>query len=619
MAGGKGGSTSTTVEVPQYIEDAAKFNLRQAGALDQAGIAQIGYVPYYGADVAAFRPLQEASMQNLAGTAGAFGLATPAGGPMAGMPTAQTFAGGVRGYSSAPMFEEALDELGRRRPAQKALIDSFFIDPLSGQYTPITPVAPIEPVAPVAPTTPSAPSAPVVPPRPTITADPRPVTSVQDVIDARPTLPPSVLPPVVPAVGGTDPQVGDVIDNAVIQQQQNEVVVDAFDRFGDVMKDPTLTPEQVAAANPAFNPEIAIAAQDVPVTITTPTGEYTKPAGELTSTDFVAATGGEISTTATEPNMGGLPDFTGGTGGDVAETMEQYDLAGKSVAAAGVRNIGGSYAQSPAGSGELVETVYDPETGKSTIVGTEATPTAYDGSFEKSKAVADILKDQYGWSDDKLASQGYEGYGKPEEKTLIQTVTDPIVDLITPAPSDFETTYEAGVAAAGSDPVGMQVPTKKQKDFATTALADTSSVMPPIVPSSGDVDLPGNVITRTLNIGAGRRDDSSDTGYAGEADDGCVIATHAVSSGGFTPSMKREAVVWCMNVLHDKWWGEAIRRGYRHLGRKKIEQGKAHEHYAEFRDYIAFANGKKRTLKSAFNFTFRTAQFFAVGLVKKDA
>jgi hypothetical protein len=83
--------------------------------------------------------------------------------------------------------------------------------------------------------------------------------------------------------------------------------------------------------------------------------------------------------------------------------------------------------------------------------------------------------------------------------------------------------------------------------------------------------------------------------------------------------MKREAVVWCMNVLHDKWWGEAIRRGYRHLGRKKIEQGKAHEHYQEFRDYIAFANGKKRTLKGAINFTLRTAQFFAVGLIKKEA
>lgn len=83
--------------------------------------------------------------------------------------------------------------------------------------------------------------------------------------------------------------------------------------------------------------------------------------------------------------------------------------------------------------------------------------------------------------------------------------------------------------------------------------------------------------------------------------------------------MKREAVVWCMNALHGKWWGEAVRRGYRHLGTKKIRQGKAREHYGEFRRYVDFASGKRRTLRGAITFTLRTAQFFAVGLVKKDA
>ena len=41
-------------------------------------------------------------------------------------------------------------------------------------------------------------------------------------------------------------------------------------------------------------------------------------------------------------------------------------------------------------------------------------------------------------------------------------------------------------------------------------------------------------------------------------------------------------------------WGEAIRRGYRYCGTKKIEQGKAREHYDEFRRYIDFARGKIR-------------------------
>jgi hypothetical protein len=130
MSGGKGGSTSSTVEIPQYIEDAAKRNLARADT-----ISQIGYVPYYGADVAAFTPMQEAAFRNTAGTAGAFGLA---GGDMSqqditgGMPAPTTYAGGVRGYSSAPMFEQSMAELASRRPGQKALIDSLFIDPYSG-------------------------------------------------------------------------------------------------------------------------------------------------------------------------------------------------------------------------------------------------------------------------------------------------------------------------------------------------------------------------------------------------------------------------------------------------------------------------------------------------------
>ena len=129
MSGGKGGSTTSSVEIPEYIERAAQENLNRAQA-----IAQMGYVPYYGPDVAAFTPMQEAAMQNVASAAGAFGLATPTGASVTGMPTATEYAGGIRGYSSAPMFEQAQAELAARRPAQKSYIDSFFIDPVTGQY-----------------------------------------------------------------------------------------------------------------------------------------------------------------------------------------------------------------------------------------------------------------------------------------------------------------------------------------------------------------------------------------------------------------------------------------------------------------------------------------------------
>ena len=173
MSGGKGGSTTSSVEVPQYIEDAAKRNLLRA-----QDISQIGYTPYYGPDVAAFTPMQEASFAGTQELASAFGAPTAQGG-VSGMPEAQTFAGGIRGYSSAPLFEESLDEFGRRRPAQKAFIDSMFIDPVTGGYTPISPDAPVNvPVdaivggggtggggggVPFVPITPDVPFTPVVP------------------------------------------------------------------------------------------------------------------------------------------------------------------------------------------------------------------------------------------------------------------------------------------------------------------------------------------------------------------------------------------------------------------------------------------------------------------------
>ena len=131
MSGAKGGSQTTSVEVPEYIERAAQRNLNRADK-----ISKMGYVPYYGPDVAAFSPMQQSAFQNTADTASAFGMASPSSQQdiMGGMPAPTTYAGGVQGYSSAPMFEQAQDELARRRPAQKSYIDSFFIDPYSGSY-----------------------------------------------------------------------------------------------------------------------------------------------------------------------------------------------------------------------------------------------------------------------------------------------------------------------------------------------------------------------------------------------------------------------------------------------------------------------------------------------------
>ena len=118
--GGKGGSTSTEVSIPAWLEDAAKSGL--ARGTQAAGI---GYAPYIGPDVAASTPLQEAAMFNTGQAASAFGLA-PSPIPSAGMPEVQTFAGGMRGYSAFPLYEQAVNELKMRDPVQYAKLMTPF-------------------------------------------------------------------------------------------------------------------------------------------------------------------------------------------------------------------------------------------------------------------------------------------------------------------------------------------------------------------------------------------------------------------------------------------------------------------------------------------------------------
>lgn len=352
MSGGKGGSTSSTVTVPQYIEDAARANLARADE-----ISKIGYTPYYGPDVAAFTPMQQAAFQGTSDAASAFGLAGGGGTGVEGMPVPTTYAGGIQGYSSAPMFEQSMAELEARRPGQYAAINAPFIDPVTGAQ-PLTPYG----------------------------------------------------------AGGAD----------------------------------------------------AAAAADA--------------------------------------------GYAAGTGGS-SNSDDDFHL--QMMANASNQGASGSdgFGLSPSG-----------------------TVSAYlpGGALDRN-------------------------LGRPVNQFIAATTS----------------------------------PTQQSGD-------PTSS-------------------RRPIDRSARRSTGGDGTDKAGRDTGSCVVATHAVNSGAFSPATKREAVVWCMKALHGKWWGEAVRRGYRYCGNKKIEQGKAREHYGEFRRYIDFASGKKRTLRGAVTFTLRTAQFFAVGLVKKDA
>ena len=55
--GGKGGSKTQETTIPAWIRDPAIRNLQRA-----EDVQRIEYMPYYGADVAAFNPMQNAAI-----------------------------------------------------------------------------------------------------------------------------------------------------------------------------------------------------------------------------------------------------------------------------------------------------------------------------------------------------------------------------------------------------------------------------------------------------------------------------------------------------------------------------------------------------------------------------
>jgi hypothetical protein len=129
--GGKGGSKTQTNDIPEWVKPYAKENLERAKSAQT-----IGYVPYYGPDIAAFNPTQMAAFGSNIGAAEAFGL-VPQGSvsAMQGMtPVPTTYAGGIQGYSSGDLFDQAVAELAARRPGQVSAYNKLFVDPYSGSY-----------------------------------------------------------------------------------------------------------------------------------------------------------------------------------------------------------------------------------------------------------------------------------------------------------------------------------------------------------------------------------------------------------------------------------------------------------------------------------------------------
>ena len=122
--GGKGGSTTSTQKIPDWIKNPAVRNIARA-----EDIQKIGFTPYRGPDVAAFNPTQQAAMQMNVDTARTFGM-LPQGQQnlvaAQGMPQAQDF-GGVQGYGSSSLYDQAVQAAAQANPEQAAQYNKLFV------------------------------------------------------------------------------------------------------------------------------------------------------------------------------------------------------------------------------------------------------------------------------------------------------------------------------------------------------------------------------------------------------------------------------------------------------------------------------------------------------------
>tara|TARA_R110001606_G_scaffold14754_1_gene61738 strand:- start:60 stop:788 length:729 start_codon:yes stop_codon:yes gene_type:complete len=130
--GGKGGKNTTETEkdLPDWLKQPAIRNLQRA-----EDVQRIEYMPYRGAEIAAFNDTQNLAMNNNLATAKAFGLldATSTMKAEDMMPTPTTFDGGFKGYSSMPLYDQALAETKKQQPGAIAQYEALFGAPAMAQ------------------------------------------------------------------------------------------------------------------------------------------------------------------------------------------------------------------------------------------------------------------------------------------------------------------------------------------------------------------------------------------------------------------------------------------------------------------------------------------------------
>jgi hypothetical protein len=202
-------------------------------------------------------------------------------------------------------------------------------------------------------------------------------------------------------------------------------------------------------------------------------------------------------------------------------------------------------------------------------------------------------------------------YENIEDKTKTTTPTPPTTTPTTPVDKPVTKPEPPTYVDPGLGDDDDRPPTDEETDDRDDDPVDDSTEDESIV---GDDPVDDSTEDESI-VGDDPVDDSTDDGS--DTGGGCVIATHGVSTGGFTAMEKAKAELWCAKTYHGKWYGEAFRKGYRAAGMKHINAGTAPSVYQEFKDFVAYGRGIKKGWKIGFNYYLRTITFFIHGLFIK--
>ena len=130
--GGKGGKNTeqSDRDIPDWLKQPAIRNLQRA-----EDVQRIEYMPYRGAEIAAFNDVQNLAMNNNLNTARAFVLLDHSSTLTAEsqMPTPTEFDGGFKGYSSMSLYDQALAETKAQQPGAIAQYEALFGAPAMAQ------------------------------------------------------------------------------------------------------------------------------------------------------------------------------------------------------------------------------------------------------------------------------------------------------------------------------------------------------------------------------------------------------------------------------------------------------------------------------------------------------